>query len=103
MTPRDPIDLPHARLSLQGSSFHYCAPRKDGLALTDYTAVEVGILGSDGLCRPSDTLGPIARKIRFLPRTRLARDLDRLFEDGGSPVAGYVSWDDVARIGRFLS
>ena len=102
---RDSEKHPRGNLSVQGSSFHYCKPREDYSDLTMYDAVEVGMYGPGdmGLCRPSDLLNPLAKRLPFLPRTREARALDKLFEDGPCPVAGYVGWDDVIRLRRFLS
>lgn len=90
-------------LSVQASSGHYCSPRKDGLPFEDYTAYEVGLYRpSGGLTRPSSTLGWLYKLLPFLPRAREARSLDALFEDGSSPVAGWVSAENVNRLRDFM-
>jgi len=102
-TVRDSEIHPRGRLSVQASSMHYCSPREDYTDLDMYDAVEVGLyVGDSGLTRPSATLTRLQRLLPFLPRTRQARKLDRLFEDGSSPVAGYVAQDDVDKLRKFL-
>ena len=74
-------------LSVQASSFHYCSPRVDGLAISKYASVEVGILNAE-----TDELAQPRRINNFPP------PLAELFEDGEAPVAGYVAQTDVCKI-----
>lgn len=102
---RDHVRHVRGVLSVQASEYHYCTPRVNGAPIDHYTSVEVGLYpfrkGHD-LGRPSDALGPIVRRLPFLPIVKEARALDRLFEEGNCPVAGYVSQADVQRLKRFL-
>ena len=70
-------------LSVQASEYSYSDPRESGLPITDYKSVEVGFLFKNHLRRPS-----------FAG----IHGFDELFEDIESPVAGYVSLADVARL-----
>lgn len=74
-------------LSIQASSFAYSTPRVDGLPLDEYYEVEVAIIANG--------------KIRS-PVGLLSDDLCQLFEKGLSPVAGYVSQENVERIRQQL-
>jgi hypothetical protein len=68
---------------VQASAFHYSTPRENGLPLEAYENVEVGFLLNGKLARPSDAG---------------IEGFDHLFEEGGSPVAGYVPQVDVQRL-----
>jgi len=82
-TMRQPERYTDISLSVQASTFHYCSPRKNDLPLDAYESVEVGFLYRGRLARPS-----AAGIVGF----------DDLFEEGGSPVAGFVSQADVTRL-----
>lgn len=69
-------------LSIQASSFHYCTPRVDGLALEEYKSVEVALISGQGHFIVPSAIG--------------APELDRLW--GGDDVAGRVTWEDVERL-----
>lgn len=99
-TYRQPEEYQRANLSVQASSWHYSTPREDGRPIDYYSTVEVGLLHpvTGKLSRPTDLLGPIQRRIPFTRRAREAHRLDGLFEDGGSPVAGYVSQAHLQRL-----
>jgi len=115
MTTSDFLDMPRfrqpevhnrANLSVQASSSHYCTPRSNACEDIDgYISVEVGLIHpkTGELCRPTDMLNPFTRHIPITRRAKEARTLDGLFESGSSPVAGYVSQDNLNRLREWLA
>ena len=83
MRLRDAEIYGEVQLSVQASNTHYCSPRKDGLDLDRYKTVEIAILSGGKMVKPS-AVG--------------VDGFDQHFEDGDSPVAGYVPQDVVERI-----
>jgi hypothetical protein len=80
--PGEPIG--DITLSVQGSKFSYCSPRVNGLPLDQYLSVEVAVFN--------------ARKNLTLPSKIGVDGFDHLFDGSNSPVAGYVSQEDVAKL-----
>lgn len=99
MRLRDPETHKFGDMSVQASSFHCCSPREDGLPFAEYKSVEIAVYPKEGgMCRPSELFSWL-RPVRKLK----AKKLDHLFEDGQSPVAGFVSREDEGKIRSLLS
>ena len=80
---RSPLEYGDIKLSIQGSSYHYCSPRKYFEDLTRYESVEVGFIYKDKLTLPSKAG---------------IQGFDHLFEDSIVPVAPYVPLYEVERL-----
>lgn len=76
-------------LSVQASDTHYSTPREPGLPLEAYSRVEIAVM-----VKPT----PGNRSGMVLPSHVGIEGFDHLFEEGESPVAGYVTQEDVARL-----
>lgn len=76
------------RLSVQASEYSYCSPRVIGGDLGWYRSVEIALYDKAGkLCRPS-ALG--------------IKGFDKLFDEGDTPIAGYVPQAEVEQLREAL-
>lgn len=76
------ITIGTIEVSVQASSFHYCSPKLDNLPIEAYESVEVAIWAP---CRESED----GKRLTHPSRVGVG-GYDHFFEDGRSPVAGYV-------------
>ena len=79
------INIGEYQLSVQASTFHYCEPRTNYDNLLSYNLVEVAIF------RNGKFVNNVTEKFsRF--------EWSNLFEEGNTPVAGYVDLETVVKI-----
>ena len=98
---REPVVIGNVKLSVQASSDHYCTPRVDGLDLDQYERVEVAILQDGKMTTPCKLA--LSRAVDIdMPEWNEITRIDSLFEDGNSPVAGYVPIQDVQKLRDFI-
>jgi hypothetical protein len=77
-------------MSVQASSFHYCEPRTDLGELSEYSSYEIAILDADKhLVNVQEKLPEIFSL--------------GVFEEGDSPVAGYVTLEVLEKIENLLT